>query len=128
MSAWTVYWVMQASFVQGVVIGTMFAMLILGIAVPFTGLALADDSDQRLREIGEAVLRKCKWLWTVCVLLLVASALTPNTKTLCACLTIPKIVNNETLQADATEIYELGMSRLKEELGVTTEAKEEAVK
>lgn len=50
-------------------------------------------------------------------LCLIAAVVTvPSTKTAAAMLTIPVIVSNETLQADASEIYSLGMERLKEVL------------
>jgi hypothetical protein len=55
------------------------------------------------------------------VLLGGAIMLTPTTKTMCAVLTIPAVVNNEEFQGDATEIYRLGMERLRDVLGEQVE-------
>lgn len=75
--------------------------------------------------------RVAKWselgFWSSLITVLslsMALAFVPTTKTLCAIIAIPAIANNEQLQADASDIYRLGMERLKEELGAEVPVKQ----
>lgn len=42
----------------------------------------------------------------------------PNTKTLAACYVLPAVTNNEKLTADIEKLYDIGIERIAESLGV----------
>ena len=119
ISPWTVYWIMQLDALRAVIGvccfvfgGSTAAMLIIGSINYF-------DSIVGDLEKGKEMLRFCRrFLVPPFLIFMVASALLPSTKSACAILAIPVIANNETLQADATEVYSLGMERLKEALEI----------
>jgi hypothetical protein len=117
MDAWDVYWVMQAD-----AIGVVAILLTVVLAIPVaisggiwaTCRAGESKDDKNAAAAAYAVFVRVAPAFVVTIL---AATFIPSTKTLCACIAVPAIANNEQLQADATDIYKLGMERLKEELG-----------
>lgn len=116
MSPWTVYWVMQADSIKGLLIGgtiaTWFACFI-GVFAWF----MSKDRHIGNPEINALIGKWIKRLFPAAIACSVAVTFIPDTRTLCAVIAVPAVVNNEQLQADAADIYRLGMERLKEELG-----------
>jgi hypothetical protein len=113
ISPWTVYWVMQADSLRGCVVaaGTLSAT-----AACFAGLAFIMATATGDRDTIPVTARFLRGFSIATLVTFTFLPFAPTTKTLCAVLTIPAIANNETLQVDATEIYRLGMERLKEGL------------
>lgn len=108
MSAWEVYWLMQA---DTICLGAPPTFIITGLA----GLLLVAFMYIECEKHVLATL-----LGFLCVLSIaigVAIGLfMPSTKTLAAMYAVPLVVNNEQLQSDLTDVYTLGMERLKEVL------------
>jgi hypothetical protein len=123
MSHWTVYWVMQADTIQTCVIVMAVGLwLAAGVALfgSFASMQVRKyESDEKKLAEAKIVSRWMRYsakLAILGVLAMVSLIFIPSTKTLCACIAIPAIANNDKLKGDATEIYKLGMERLKEAL------------
>jgi len=66
-------------------------------------------------KVGLSLLfRVFKWSFSVMMIITTMHAFIPSTKTMCTVLTVPMIVNNETIQTDVHDIYTLGVEKLKE--------------
>lgn len=124
MSPWTVYWVMQADSI-------CFAVSLLaagfGFLAAFAGFwwMVATSESKPPTDFLDRMAARFVWFLNVALMLLFILAFCPSTKTLCAVIAVPAIANNERLQADAADIYKLGMERLKEELGGNVTAESE---
>lgn len=120
MSPWTVYWVMQADSLRGALV-TPIVLSIVGALISgfVASMTVIDPLPDRGR--NDRIHAKSRfWLsFSVTVFAIAGTAISfvPTTKTLCAVIAVPAVINNEQLQADAADIYRLGMERLKEELG-----------
>jgi hypothetical protein len=120
MSGWTVYWVMQADAIRESIFGLAMVTGTGSAMALFVGLMLLSCpyGNDGQESFGRRVIwHALHWISPLCVLSALSLAFIPSTKTLCAVIAVPMVVNNETLQADSAEIYKLGMERLKEELG-----------
>ncbi len=108
LSPWTVYWVMQMDHIFRF---SLIFTVLTGVVAALSFIPWADswNNDAVPKCIARAVL----WLVPLVFALGAATALIPSTKTMCAVLTLPVVVNNQTLQHDATEIYRLGLDRLR---------------
>lgn len=122
LSPWTVYWVLQLDLIRGTQEFLFIVLLFYTAGVCFTAVLASCDN-----EPGKAknLFRHARNIIPVAVVWCVFMTLTPNTKTMCAVLTIPAVANNEMLQRDATKIYELGMERLKEVLEIESVVNED---
>jgi hypothetical protein len=123
LSAWTVYWVMQADSIgKAVLTLAIFAPIATAVYTLFSQLSNVPDrwdGEPAKDEMRDE--RRKGWKVSLRMALATAAvwivaALCPSTKTLCACLAVPAIANNEALRTDAADIYRLGMERLKEVL------------
>ena len=118
MSPWTIYWVMQADSIRSVIGGLIAPSVFVFLISAFVSAMSSDES----AGVPDAIAKWSRRFFAISLpgtlLLSVAFGLAPTTKTLCAVIAIPAIANSEQLQADASEIYKLGMERLKEELSV----------
>lgn len=116
ISGWEIYLVMQLDTVR-----TVFFILggIGALASCFFGFfAFVDDEDQ------PAILAKKTGI--IAVPVLIAAALIPSSRTAAAMIIIPAVANNETIQQEANDLYQLakdGFRRL-----VTQEEKTNAPK
>lgn len=116
MTAFQVYLVMQldsasaAFFIAAIVSG-----LISLVTVVLAGIGVADE-DCPWHENTAGVKAFARTMAIVFAVFFVLAAATPSTKTACAMIAVPKIVNNEKLQGDMSDVYELGMQRIKDEL------------
>jgi hypothetical protein len=123
MDAWDVYWVMQADSIRSF-LGAACVPLSVIVALLGTFRIIMSDFTHPPEEIAAArpaVTRIIVASGIALFFLSAGYAFAPTTKTLCACIAVPAIANNEQLQADATDIYKLGMERLKEELAPAKE-------
>ena len=118
ITPWTIYWVMQLDHLVvfvGIVCG------VLGMTFGLSLLAIAMFTAEYEKSVQTGAIRLAKRVAFPFLIVGLTSALLPSTKTMCAVLTIPLVVDNEQLQGDATEIYQLGIERLKEVLEVEPE-------
>lgn len=100
-----VYIVMQADDVKNALEGLAgLSLLTAGCLVVFSSLA----------EEALVVPKKSTALLIFGILCGVTSSLVPSTKTAAAMLVVPAIVNNERLQKEASELYQIAKKALKE--------------
>lgn len=117
ISPWLVYWVMQLDNVMGVVsllsglVGIALTISSVIYVIEISGTYSNPDTVKAMKPIVTKLSIAMCFLFTLC-------AFIPRSKTMCAVIAIPAVVNNETLQRDATDIYTIGMDRLREELGI----------
>ncbi len=124
MSAWTMYWIMQATTISqalGVAGGFTLLALVFFTIVSLVQFDSQDEDERKKGHVMWAIVRRFAW---APIVLIVAHTFMPTTKSLCAIIAVPMIVNDETLQADAAEIYRLGMAKLKDELADQQEGTE----
>lgn len=82
-------------------------------------VASVDSWDDVAKRESKAVLRTAAYKWTkrlalVCSLSAALVALLPSTKTLAAMLVIPAVMNSETVQKEAGELYTMAKTALEE--------------
>lgn len=121
ISPWTVYWVLQLDSIKtGVGVFSILGLVLIGAAMAgILGISTMPPVSDGDRCLASKHLPRLGRAWVVCLALAASNMFLPTTKTACAILTIPAVANNETLQTDLTEVYQLGMERIKEELGAT---------
>jgi hypothetical protein len=111
MNFWTIYFVMQADTIHGALwaVFSIAALLVLSLSlcIAFTTSLREFDEERK----GCIRLLK-RWGWLMPILFTLA-ALMPSTKTLATALIIPAIVNNETLQKEAGELYGVAKDAIK---------------
>lgn len=119
INPFTVYLIMQADRAvytcQAILIG--FIILVV-IAICGSPILMEDD-------IVEAILKRIpkKTLVFLFTFALTGWTLIPSTKALCAMVVVPAIVNSQAVQKDFPELYDLAMSKLKEQLKPKIEGK-----
>lgn len=118
MTAWEVYWLMQADKISDAAIGVAVASGVSFGVVGFLALLFSTGPTEDITDVGKKLLPPLKWLAATFVVFLPLSVFMPSTKTLAAMYAVPLVVNNEQLQSDLTDVYTLGMERLKEVLEV----------
>jgi len=109
ISPWTVYWIMQLSTIK-------LALILLPVASFFVVgfLGCATDGDAVYDERAGKFLKWTK-IWLAWVIACFAIApFVPSSKTAAAMVLIPAIANNETVQKEAGELYQLAKDGLKE--------------
>lgn len=125
LTAWDVYWVMQLDSISSG-IGTIAGVGILLAAVlsVWNGVSNFDtaqfpslcDKDARRAACGARAKTRNRIAATALPLYLLA-AFIPSTKTAAAMVVVPAIVNNQTLQNEAGELYDLAKRALSEAVG-----------
>ena len=114
LSAWTVYWVMQADSIRIGVFPVAVVLSVVSAALfAFVLLAIHEKPTRGWWAVPATALLGFAWL-----VLLPFSILMPTTKTLAAALVIPAISNNEAVQSEAGELYDLAKEALSEAIGV----------
>ncbi len=115
MSPWTIYWILQLDAIhEALLIVSTISVMIVVVTGAFGALFSVESG---MTDLSKVLLKLFKRTLIVFVIAGFGAIFLPNTKTMCAVLTIPAIVNNEVLQGDAVDIYKLGMERVKELLG-----------
>ena len=106
MNAWTIYWVMIADSICDVL---GFFALVGGCGLMFLVAWHVLDQKKPLNGYHKTA------LWLYFVVLLPAATLMPTTKTLAAMYVLPRIAESEAIQKDLPEIWDLGVSALKQQ-------------
>lgn len=108
MSAWTIYWVLILDNVQRGLFVTITAILV-SIGVCFFACC-AHTADAKEADAARAFAKWSRWslrgIWLTFILLL-ANIFLPSTKQMATILVLPAIVNDERVQHEASELYEL---------------------
>lgn len=120
MTAWDVYWVMQADSVRW-----SFAAIavLLGIVTLSTAFCAADEDEP---EDVRASSNRISWMALFGLFVVaVCGMMYPTTKTMAAMYVLPKLANNEQLQQDAGDVYELAIQAIKEQLQTKGESHED---
>lgn len=120
MSPWTIYWVMQADSIKDLLV-FFTATSCVSILAGVVGWFMSKDECIGDPDVNRLIGKWIKWLIPTAIVCSIGVTLFPSTKTLCAVIAVPAVVNNEQFQADAADIYRLGMERLKDELEVEKE-------
>lgn len=102
-----IYWVLQLDSICAALVAASVIFAILGVISLFIA---CNDPDTGLSHAG------CFVSFLVMTLCIVGSAFCPTTKVAAAMYVIPRVVNNEVIQADMLEVYKLGMTKVKEVL------------
>lgn len=115
MSAWEVYWIMQADTIRH---GVRICMVALVLPTIISGIMVVISVIDDGESLNIHKLSRRSFFFSTILLILstVGVIFIPSTKTLCAVYVVPVVINNETLHKDLGEVYELGMERLKEVL------------
>lgn len=111
INPFTVYLTMIA---DNIVAGFAVALIVSLGAVCAYALA-SDESGIRVEVKENRILKRNKFA-KYSVIFLLLGMLTPDTKTLAAMYIVPKIANNETLQTEANELYQIFREELRESL------------
>ena len=111
LSAWDVYWVMQADTIHHTANG---CALVSTMAV-FLGAVIVCASYEELmfpKPIGLIIRRVWLSLIPIAFLSIIAATFLPTTKTVAAIIVLPAIANNEQLHGEAEELYHLAKEAL----------------
>lgn len=119
MTAWDVYWMMQADQLRGLF---LLGAAVSGFSSFFLTLTFSEIGDEATVDGTKSFWRCVKWAWAATALFGAAAVVTPSTKTIAAMYVLPRLANNEQLQKDAGEVYELAVEALKEGLGEAAQA------
>lgn len=107
-----IYWIMQADTIITCLIALMafiIICLITNIVSIFTAL-------ENSKKVSNSLKYTLFFTITMFILDMIGLTFYPSTKTQATMYVVPAIVNNEKIQGDASEIYNLGIERLKEVL------------
>lgn len=115
MTHWQMYWLLILDNVST-------ASLILGVAMlVVTGMILSSSN--------ESGSRSGMWFGIAFALItlffFLAAIFLPSTKQAAAIWLVPKIINNEKVQEDAGDIYDLAISQLKKQLEIPEQKEKE---
>lgn len=116
MTQSTIYWITR---LDTIVIAMRLSPLVVLIA-GLVGVVITIDFD--CDELKSALRKLFVFFFALSILAEFGSVFVPTTKEYCAIYAIPKIANNEKVQGEAKEIYELAKSWLINKVG---ESKEE---
>lgn len=121
ISPWQIYWVMQLDSISaGLTFITCFGLVIVGGSILWNTLSKNDAKEfPSLCNVEE---RKIQWesrdKWRNRTLLFILplfffNMLIPSSKTAAAMIVIPAIANNQRVQSEASELYDLAKIGLK---------------
>lgn len=115
ISPWTIYWITRLDVV-GEVLQMCMTMSVL-VAITTTGLWILNNCtnhfDSGNPEVGKRWRRGSLASIAASVLFIAATIALPTTKQMAAIYIIPAIANNEQIQAEASELYDLAKDYLK---------------
>ena len=122
ISPWTIYWIMQLDTILGAVIvlavvsGVSLGCFVLIGTFNASASKVCPEMESSKKEARAAAtcFRMTKLISPFFVIFFLAGVLTPNAKTVAAMILIPAIANNETVQNEASEIYQLAKDGLRE--------------
>jgi hypothetical protein len=122
ISPWTIYWIMQLDAIGSAIGGVSFfsaagAALLFALGGMNRHFATSYPMlDSAKREESNAVVqfKYGRRIATVAVLAVLVNAFLPDSKTAAAVVLIPAIANNETVQKEAGELYQLAKDGLRE--------------
>jgi hypothetical protein len=126
VSAWDVYWVMQADSI-GIALGMLSFFAGVGVVVLMLFGWLA-KSDCNSEGIGIAMHRHLRWVLPLFAVSLVSAALLPSSKTAAAMILVPALTSEQVIEpagAEARELYDLAKQALR---NVATQKQEEPAK
>lgn len=111
ISPWTVYWILQLDSIS-VALGTFVVIsLASALFVPLLAGLIFDLDEDDLR----AILVKVWKPWAVLTLLaMLVGTFLPSTKTAAAIIVLPAIANNESIQREAGDLYDLAKQALRQ--------------
>lgn len=115
ISPWTIYWVMQLDSI-GNALSVLFVMLLLIVIMSFfLGVMFkANPIDEEQEEWGKFLISAVKKIAPVTLILFLILTFVPDTKTVAAMIVIPAIANNENIQGESVEIYNLAKEAMRE--------------
>lgn len=119
ISPWTIYWVMQLDSI-GVAVGHMSFVGAFILLLAWVYLVAEADSLAGYIAASAATL-----VWLV---VLAAAIFLPSTKTAAAMFVIPAVANNQTIQREAGELYDLAKQALRSAADLPKKADAEADK
>ena len=111
MNFWTIYFVMQADTICAA-LWIIFGLSTL-IAGAWSGVTLDQWSEREKKEGAKSVKRVWKKLRWILPPILLLALIMPNTKTLATAIVLPAVANNETIQEEAGDLYNIAKSALK---------------
>ena len=120
INPWLLYLILKLDsivdfFITVGVISTVLFTLLVTVGVTIW-IASESDGQPDLVAVSKRLCKNFSKGLVLSLCWLFITMLIPTTKELAAILIIPKIVNNEILQKDASELYTLGVNCLKEKL------------
>lgn len=121
ISAFEVYLIFQLDSIKDAVTGVGVAALCAAVGATVYGLIGASDEEPW----APRLLRWAKVSAVVAALSLLVSAATPSSRAAAAIVILPAIANNETIQREAAEVYDLAKDALRK-LATSSEEKPEA--
>ena len=119
ISPWTIYWVMQLDSIG------MAAMLMSFVGAGILFLAWLYVVTEAESLAGYVAASAATLVWLV---VLAAAIFLPSTKTAAAMFVIPAVANNQTIQREAGELYDLAKQALRNAADLPKKADAEADK
>jgi len=121
MSPWTLYWITTLDRIQALLICGISTTIILVLGyIIITGMHMDMEQHNLSPEEKAAISTKMKKMgiygWFITIVLSIILTFLPSTKSMAFIYIIPKVVNNETIQTEASEIYDLAKTYLKKQL------------
>lgn len=103
ISAWEIYWVMQLDAIRDALV----VISAVGIVGLFTVCVIAWDSYD-----DSKIMKRVYFVSPLLLITVAAATFLPSSKTAAAMIVIPAITNNERLQAEAGDLYQLAKQGL----------------
>jgi L-asparagine transporter-like permease len=121
MSPWTLYWITTLDRIQALLICGISTTIILVLGyIIITCMHMDMEQHNLSPEEKAAISTKMKKMgiygWFITIVLSIILTFLPSTKSMAFIYIIPKVVNNETIQTEASEIYDLAKTYLKKQL------------
>lgn len=130
MNAWTIYWILQLDSLNTLFcILSVFATIGAGISVVAAIALSADlsayDVEKKTKDFLHAQLiqKVAKCMSIVASILLLLAAFLPTTKTAAAMVILPAVVNNQKIQAEAGDLYNIAKQALRKAAGAEESTK-----
>ena len=124
MNAWTIYWILQLDNIGGMVgVASVLAAILLAVLIVYALICQNSNPEewisseyknkaQRALDRAPSVTKAAKKTGFLLAGLLAFSAFLPTTKTAAAMVILPAIVNNERIQHEAGDLYQLAKQAL----------------
>lgn len=130
MSPWTLYWITTLDRIHGLLICGIITTAAITIGYIIITCIIAGTEQYNLSPKEKAAIdTKMKKMGIygcfITVVLSIILTLIPSTKAMAFIYIIPKVVNNEDLQAEASEIYNIAKTYLKQQLAEEVKAEKD---